>query len=252
VLGLITAVSICRNEPELNAAPLQATHQLESGESVMPTKTKFLIVQLLTGEKDIPIRNGSLNLRDLLLSKENVGIDTPDDTPGLLTALVGDDIGNPGWFDKTCKEVGESGIVYLRGHGNWRASTLGGRRAETIARMLHKLPEGATVNVLGCNTAVGARDGYTDDSLGEVSFRSFSGELHRLLKTKRTTVIARSQPVEVGPNGHKVTYGSRNLELDPQDKLANMKMMLDKVSKRKDSKWQFYWDGEDQKYKPVY
>lgn len=217
----------------------------------MPKNTTFLIVQFLTGSGDDIIRNGSTELLALLRSKGNTNVLEEDTDSKILTAEKMDDIVNQDWYTDMPELVGESGIVYLRGHGNWQACTLGGRNAENVTGMLCKLPVGAVVNVVGCNAAVAARADIANDVHGEVSIRSFAGDLHRRLKDKRTRVFARSQPVQINAGGKKVTYGDRNLDLTSSEEKARAKLMLDKRSKRADSKWAFDWQGDTQVIRPV-
>lgn len=206
----------------------------------MPHGKKFLIVQILTGANDTVITNGTQYLRTRLTKvKNNTDVDST------LILRPKDDASDE-WYTGPIAEVGETGIVYLRGHGNWQQRTLGGRPADDVVKLFANLPEGAIVNVVGCNTAVGAAaDG---DPLGDVSVNSFSGTLHLLLKAKRTTVIARSQPVQVNEDGTKVTYANRNLDIAN----PSMEDMLDKEKKRPGSKVEFYWQGDQQLHRNVY
>ncbi len=214
----------------------------------MPNEKNFLVIQFLTGIGDAVIEEGSKNLIILLESKGNTHIESAE---YILTARNRDQIIDQSWYDEPLKNIGNSGILYLRGHGNWQACTLGGRKAEEVAQMLKHLPEGAIVNVVGCNCAVAAREGIQNDTQGDISIRSFAGELHQRLKAKQTVVFARSQPVQILPNGKKVTYGDRNLNINNLGSKEAFSMMLDKQSRRAKSKWEFYWQGDEQRVKTV-
>lgn len=213
-------------------------------ERPMPRQKQIIIAQFLTGVDDDVITKGTMALKSKLMQalRGNQLIDEITARPG--------DILSDDWYSGPIGELGDSGVLFLRGHGNWRLCTLGGRDAPDVFTMLDDLPRGAVVNVVGCNSAVARAN--PDDTLGEVSVNSFSGTLHRLLKAKQTRVVARSQPVEVQEDGRKLTYGNRDLDLGSVEPRERMMMMLDKDSKRPGSKWEYYWQGDTQMFRAIY
>jgi hypothetical protein len=84
--------------------------------------------------------------------------------------------------------------LYLTGHGNWQAQTIGGWTAAKVAKLLKlaKLPAVSMVSVTGCS--LGRDNGAAGIHRIAGSIDSFAGHLHRLLKSEcriETTLQAR-------------------------------------------------------------
>jgi hypothetical protein len=199
------------------AVDLPGTVHNSGAGSVMPYKRQLLI-NFLTEVKDDDwvITHGSQDLHDKFCAK----------SPGQSRIVKAPPIGKTARGEELAEALRWLGEVpasrlYLRGHGDWMAQTLGGRGPDVVAGMVAVKPFPAMlVSVTGCQCGrdrrTGGRADVPDDKETHTaqqsrvfgSANSFASRFHYLLRHRyriEVPVYARVYDVQVQANGEKYT-----------------------------------------------
>lgn len=104
--------------------------------------------------------------------------------------------------------------IYMIGHGNWQAQTLGGDTAQTWANTFIAcgMPQVKLVSITGCQA--GRDFGSTDQLRVTEDANSFASQFHQLLGAAgvRISVYARAYKVRIRSGGAEGTRGSKFTE----------------------------------------
>ncbi|MCI0699991.1 MAG: C80 family cysteine peptidase [Planctomycetia bacterium] len=135
--------------------------------------------------------------------------------------------------------------LYLIGHGNWKAQTLGGDTADTWATTLVNggLPQIKLVSVTGCQAG---RDlGSADDLRVLSSADSFASKLHAKLGALgvKVDLYARAYKVRIRSGGQGQVRGSKTTEGTYQR--ANSKILFTWEGAKQVRKWVDYTAKDD-------